>query len=293
MQFTPAADAPPIEKTVPIRKIGQVELKAALSEGYDDFKSKRGDLIFIGLLYPVIGIITAWVALGAEILPLVFPLAAGLSLLGPLVSTGFYELARRRERGIESSWWHFLDVFRSPSFDQIVVVGIVLIALFGAWVVAAGMIYAAFFGTNPPASVGGFLSQIFTTPEGWGMIVVGNLVGGLFALIVLAVSVVSLPMLIDKDVDAGTAIGTSIRAVRDNPAAMLRWGLTVAGLLALGALPFFLGLAFVLPVLGYATWHLYTKVVVRDGLPSAHADEVSAPARGDRGTPGSSATGER
>lgn len=275
MQFTPDVDAPPVSGTVRVRPIDQADLSAALAQGYDDFKSKRGDLIFIGLLYPVIGLVTAWVALGAEILPLVFPLAAGLSLLGPLVSTGFYELARRRERGLEASWWHFLDVFKNPSFDQIIAVGILLIALFGAWVVSAGLLYAAFFGVDAPTSIEGFLRDVFTTPRGWGMILLGNLVGALFALIVLAVSVVSLPMLIDKDVDAGTAIGTSIRTVRDNPAVMLRWGATVAGLLALGSLPFFLGLAFVLPVLGYATWHLYTKLVVREGLPDAHKDEVS------------------
>lgn len=274
MQFTPAADAPPVSGTVRVRPIDRADLSASLAEGWDDFKSKRGDLLFIGLLYPVIGLVTAWISMGAEILPLVFPLAAGLSLLGPLVSTGFYELARRRERGVESSWWHFLDVFKNPSFDQIIAVGILLIALFGAWVVSAGLIYAAFFGTEAPASIGGFLSEVFTTARGWGMILVGNLVGFVFALIVLAVSVVSLPMLIDKDVDAGTAIGTSIRAVRDNPGPMLRWGATVAGLLALGSLPFFLGLAFVLPVLGYATWHLYTKLVVREGLPDAHAPEA-------------------
>lgn len=276
MQFTPATDALPIDKQVTVRTIGAADLNAALSEGYADFKSKRGDLILVGLLYPVIGLVTGWAAMGTPILPLLFPLFAGLSLLGPLVATGFYELARRREKGIEASWWHFFDVVRNPSFDQIIVVGMLLIALFGGWVAAAALLYAVFFGAEPPASLASFLAQVFTTPQGWAMILVGNLVGLVFALIVLAVSVVSLPMLIDKDIDAGTAIGTSVRAVRANFGAMLRWGLTVAVLLVLGSLPFFLGLAFVLPVLGYATWHLYTKVVERKGLPDANPGEAKA-----------------
>ena len=271
MEISRSANVASAPTKVPIRTITAQDLHAVLAEGFADFNAKRGDLLFIGLLYPVIGLVAAWVALGDPILPLLFPLAAGLSLLGPLVSTGFYELARRREAGLESSWWHFLDVRKSPSLEGIVAVGIVLIALFGAWVASAGAIYWLFIGPQVPISAGDFLTRLFATPEGWAMMIAGNLVGLAFAVVVLAVSVVSLPMLIDKDVDAGTAIATSVRAVRHNGRVMLRWGATVAGLLILGTLPLFLGLAFVLPVLGYATWHLYTRLVAREGIAPAHA----------------------
>lgn len=260
------ADASPL-RDIPVRTITAEDLTASLREGYQDFLQKRGDLVFVGLLYPLIGICAALVASGGSILPLLFPMLAGLSLLGPLVSTGFYQLAKRREQGLESSWWHFFDVFKSPSREGILLTGIMLMAIFGAWLVAAGLIYAFFFGTTPPPTVGALLTDAFTTPRGWAMVLIGNAVGALFAVIVLATSVVSLPLLIDKQVDAATAVRTSLKAFSANRTLLLRWGIRVGILLVLGAIPVFLGLAFVLPMLGYATWHLYTRLVDRSAVP--------------------------
>jgi uncharacterized membrane protein len=253
-------------RDVPVRTITADDLTASLREGYQDFLEKRGDLVFVGLLYPLIGICAALAASGGSILPLLFPMLAGLSLLGPLVSTGFYQLAKRREQGLESSWWHFFDVFKSPSREGIFIAGIMLMAIFAAWLISAGMIYAFFFGTQPPPTVGQLLTQAFTTPQGWAMMLVGNAVGAFFAVIVLATSVVSLPMLIDKRVDAATAVRTSLRAFGANRTLLLRWGIRVGILLVIGAIPVFLGLAFVLPMLGYATWHLYTRLVDRTAI---------------------------
>lgn len=256
----------PMASGIPIRRIDAQDVRAAVREGYADFRAKRGDLLFIGFIYPLVGLVAAVAALGYSVLPLLFPIAAGISLLGPLVATGFYELARRREAGLESSWWHFFDIRKSRSADQIFMVGGLLIAIFLAWLAVAGFLYVAFMGGVPPHTLGALLTGLFTTPEGWGVILVGNLVGLGFAIVVLAVSMVSLPMLVDRDVDAGTAIVTSVRVARANPGATARWGLTVAVLLVLGSIPFFLGLAVVLPVLGYATWHLYTRAVDRSAL---------------------------
>lgn len=264
MASTPVASP---MRDIPVRTITQDDLTQSLRDGYRDFLDKRGDLVFIGLLYPLIGLFAAIAAKGGSILPLLFPMLAGLSLLGPLVSTGFYQLAKRREAGLESSWWHFFDVFKSPSREAIFLVGIMLMTIFGAWLMAAGITYTVFFGTSPPPTVGVLLSQAFTTPQGWAMILIGNAIGLVFAVIVLATSVVSLPMLIDERIDAATAVRTSVKAFNQNRPVMLRWGLRVALLLVLGAIPFLLGLAFVLPVLGYATWHLYTRLVDRGRLP--------------------------
>lgn len=264
MASLPAAASP--MRDIPVRTITAEDLTASLREGYHDFLEKRGDLVFIGLLYPLIGFCAALAASGGSILPLLFPMLAGLSLLGPLVSVGFYQLAKRREQGLESSWWHFLDAFKSPSREGIFLVGIMLMTIFAAWLVAAGLIYAAFFGTQPPPSIGALLTQAFTTPQGWGMVLIGNAVGAVFAVIVLATSVVSLPMLIDKRVDAATAVRTSLRAFGTNRTVLLRWGARVGVFLVIGAIPIFLGLAFVLPMLGYATWHLYTRLVDRSAI---------------------------
>lgn len=248
-------------RTAPsVRTITDQDLRAALRDGLADFREKRGDILLIGLLYPIVGFVTALAAKG-DYVWMFFPLVAGLSIMGPLVATGFYELARRREDGLESSWWHFLDVVRSPAFDSIAVVAGVLFALFGAWVFAAGIVYAAFFGGQNWPGLGGFLMEVLTTPQGWAMMIVGNLIGAVFAVAALALSAISLPMLIDRDVGAGPAMSASIELVRKNPRVMLRWGLIVTALLVLGGIPLFMGLALVLPWLGYSTWHLYRRAV--------------------------------
>jgi len=137
------------------------------------------------------------------------------------------------------------------------------------WLAAAMAIYQIFFvdanlGYRSPGEVGAFLNTLLTTSQGWGLIIVGNLVGLAFAVITLMINVVSFPMAVDQpDVGAATTIETSIRAFVRNPLPMLGWGLIVAVLLVIGSIPLFVGLAVVLPVLGYATWHLYTRVVVR------------------------------
>src|SRR5690348_14697914 len=142
-----------------------------------------------------------------------------------------------------------------------------LLAIIFLWLLAAVALYALIFGWTTPASVSDFLSMVFTTPRGWALIVSGAVVGAIFGWIVLALSVVSLPMLVDCDVTAGEAVSASWRAVHANKGEMLRWGIVVVALLVLGSIPLFVGLAFVLPWLGYATWHLYTRLVDRSAMP--------------------------
>lgn len=251
----------PIE-THDVRVIAAADLRDALREGWADFMEHRGDLVFVGVIYPLIGFVAAIVALQGSLIHLLFPLIAGVALLGPAVAVGFYELARRREQGLPSDWSHFLDVVKRPAFDSIIIVGALLLVIFFAWLSTAAALYLWLIGPAPE-TVGSFLTRLFTTPEGWALIVLGNLAGFVFAAAALTVSVVSMPMLVDKAVDARAAIDTSIHAVAANKGVMFRWGLIVAALLVLGSIPAFVGLAVVLPVLGYATWHLYTRLVAR------------------------------
>lgn len=260
-----AADRAPqaaSEPVLQVRKIGSEELGAALREGWDDFLARRGDLIFLGLLYPIIGLLAAALSLGGNLLPLLFPLVAGITLLGPVAATGFYELARRRESGQEATWRDFLDVRKRPSRNGIMMLTGILVVIFGLWISSAAILYLVVIGSYPETTAE-FLALVFTTPQGWLLIALGMLVGLAFAALVLTITVVSMPMLVDRDVNLADAIGTSVRAVMANKGAMVRWGLLVAGLLAIGSVPLFLGLAVVLPLLGYATWHLYTRLVVR------------------------------
>ena len=220
--------------------------------------------VFLCLIYPVVGFLLARWVLGTNVLPLLFPLAAGFALIGPFAAIGLYEMSRRREQGLDVSWKHALDVFRSPSLGAIAALGLLLVAIFLIWIAVAQAIYVAHFGYAPAASTPDFIHQVLTTPAGWSLIVVGNGIGFLFAVLVLTLSVVSFPLLLDRDVGAAVAVLTSVRAVLANPLVMAVWGFIVAALLVLGSLPAFFGLAVVMPVLGHATWHLYRKVVEPD-----------------------------
>src|SRR3954452_4143534 len=247
-----------------IRKITFADLQEALTRGVHDFLAMPSHAVFLCLIYPVVGFVLARLVLGANVLPLLFPLAAGFALIGPLAALGLYEMSRRREQGLDVSWKHALDIRRSPSLGAIVVLGLMLVAIFLVWIALAQAIYVANFGYAPAASMPDFANQVLTTPAGWTLAIVGNGVGFLFAVLVLTLGVVSFPLLLDRDVGVATAVLTSVRAVLANPFTMAVWGLIVAALLLAGSLPAFIGLAVVMPVLGHATWHLYRKMVEPD-----------------------------
>jgi uncharacterized membrane protein len=260
-----------------VRKIGLSDLRDALAQGIDDFRAFPTHVIFLSIIYPLIGLLLARLTLSYDLLPLLFPLAAGFALIGPFAAVGLYELSRRRELGLAVSWKDALGARRSPSLDGIIALGVLLLVIFVVWVAVAQAIYVANFGYAPAALIPDFLRQVFTTPAGWTLIIVGNGVGFLFAATVLAISIVSFPLLIDRDVGAVVAVLTSIRAVAKNPAMIALWGLIVAALLVIGSLPLFVGLAVVMPVLGHSSWHLYRKLVEPD--PSPRPDEPPHPAR--------------
>ena len=252
-----------------IRRLHPADLMDALARGWDDFSAMPSHAVFLCVIYPLIGIALALLTFGYATLPLLFPLAAGFALIGPLAAIGLYELSRRREAKLDVSAADALEVVRSPSIGAIVALGLVLMVIFFVWVAAAQAIYVANFGYAAPASIEQFVSDMLNTRAGWNVIILGNAVGFLFAVLVLMISVVSFPLLLDRDVGAATAILTSIRAVLLNPLTMALWGLIVAVLLLIGSLPAFIGLAVVLPVLGHATWHLYRKAVEPGASPRA------------------------
>ena len=243
-----------------VRRIGTADIAAALRAGYDDFLTIPTQLVFLCLLYPVIGFVAARTAT-ADLLPLLFPLVAGLSLMGPVMAVGLYELSRRREAGQPVSWLNAFDVLRSPAIIGIVVLGLVLLVLFGLWIGAARTIYLATIGPVAPEGIGGLLDMVMHSAGGTKLLLLGNFVGLLFAVVVLAISAVSFPMMLDRACNPAVAVATSLRVVMRNPVTMALWGITVAVLVALGSVPFFVGLAVVMPILGHATWHLYRRAV--------------------------------
>jgi uncharacterized membrane protein len=255
-------------KRIPIRTISDEDLRWSLRQGWEDFRDLRGDIFFAGLIYTLIGIAAVVMTTSKPLIPFFFPVVAGVALLGPIAAVGFYELARKREKHEEVHWYNFMDVRKRPSIDDMGLVAGLLLLIFAGWLIAAAALYALIFGWATPTSIGGFLSEVFTTSRGWTLIVAGAIVGAVFGWIVVALSVVSLPMLVDCDVSAADAVSTSWRAAHANKSELFRWGLFVTAMLALGSIPLFVGLAFVLPWLGYSTWHLYTRLVDRDAIPA-------------------------
>jgi uncharacterized membrane protein len=259
-----------------VRSVSFADLKAALAKGVDDFSAMPSHAVFLCIIYPIAGLVLGRLAIGYDVLPLLFPLMAGFALVGPFAAIGLYEMSRRREQGLDISWRHVFDVRHRPTFGAIVTLGVLLMAIFLIWIAVAQAIYVATFGYLPAASIPDFFKQVLTTPEGWTLIVVGNAVGFLFAVLVLTISVVSFPLLIDRDVGAAGAIVTSWRVVLANPVTMAAWGFIVAVLLMVGSIPLLFGLAVVMPVLGHATWHLYRRAV--EPNPGAPPELIPEPA---------------
>jgi uncharacterized membrane protein len=237
------------------------DLWACLRAGSEDFMETRADAVFVVLIYPIAGLLMFGFGLNRNMIPLLAPLIAGFALIGPVAAVGLYEISRKREQGAEAHWLDALGVFRSPSFGAILTLGFYLVALLLIWLMVAQSIYVQTLGPDLPTSFSTFLTQVFTTKAGWIMILSGILVGFFFALVALATSVISFPLLLDRKVGVPLAVVTSVRVLRHNPSVILTWGLVVSSALILGAIPMLLGLIVVIPVLGHATWHLYRCAV--------------------------------
>ncbi len=261
-----------------VRHISTSDLYHALARGYDDFAAFPSHAVFLCVIYPLLGILLIGFTFSTlSLLPLAVPIAAGFALVGPVAAIGLYEVSRRREAGLDRSPSHIFYVLHSPSLGSIIALSVLLMAIYLIWLVVAGGLYIVVFGYSAPASIEQFITDLLSTPRGWALIIVRWGIGFLFAALVLSISAISFPLLLDRDVGAASAMHTSLRVMAANPLPMALWGLIVATLLVIGSIPFFVGLAVVIPVLGHATWHLYRRAVEPDRYP--HGDSRPAPER--------------
>ena len=242
----------------PIRSLTTEDIRAALAAGWEDFKAAPVFGLFFAAVYTLGGIGIYFGLLGAGEPFWFIPVAAGFPLLAPFAAVGLYEVSRRREAGEPLSWGPILGALRGHGDGQLPVMAVVVLLVFGFWVILARGIFAIFVGQSGIGfeTLGHLLSL-----AGIAMLLIGTAVGALISLGLFAVTAFSLPMLLERPVDFVTAIITSVAAVRANGAVMLRWAVMIAGLLIVAMIPLFLGLLVVLPLLGHATWHLYRRTI--------------------------------
>jgi uncharacterized membrane protein len=251
-----------------IRSLTIHDLFDALAKGIDDAKAKPSFAPFCAAIYVVASVLAIMVVFDYDYLPLLFPVVSGAVLIGPFVTIALCEVSRRRERGLDYAELQGYNFFNAPGIKDIVFLGLLMIALFMFWLATAMTLYGLTVGDvwrsvpEAPASLMGFASSLFSTGEGWTLIILGNVFGFCFAVVSLCIGTFSFPLLLDRNIGIGAAVQTSVAAVKHNPIAMAVWGLIVVVLLLAGAIPFLAGLALVVPVLGHATWHLYRKAVV-------------------------------
>ncbi|MDX1779996.1 MAG: DUF2189 domain-containing protein [Thalassovita sp.] len=244
-----------------IRALRAADIRDTLRKGIDDFTYFRGDVLFMALFYPAIGILLTVAAFQQNLLPLLFPMAAGFALLGPFAAIGLYELSRLHEAGEPACWTEAFKVLRPAVAGPAFALGLYLFALYALWLYAAAWIYRITLGPDLPVSAGAFVNDILNTSEGTAMIVIGLGVGTVFAVLVLVTSLISFPMLVDRRVGLPLAVTTSFRLARQNPRVVGLWGLTVAAILVAASIPLFLGHILALPILGHATWHFYRAAI--------------------------------
>lgn len=243
-----------------ILSISADDVYAALAAGWADFRAAPAFGLFFGGIYALVGI-AVFLQLWSWERPLwIVPLALAFPLVGPFVAIGLYEVSRRREAGLELKWGKILGAVWRERNRQLPFMAFVMLSGALVWMFAAQVLVALFLGGMSPA-VYSDPSALLDTGGGLTMLLAGTLVGAVIAGFLFMISAVSLPLLVDRDIDVVTAMITSFEAVKRSPYAMVNWAWIVAATLFVAMVPLFLGLVVALPVLGHATWHLYRKVI--------------------------------
>ncbi len=244
-----------------VNTVSAADVSAALRSGIADFVRAPLFGLFFGGVY-VLGGLFILACLTVFGMPwMIIPVAIGFPLIGPFIAVGLYEISRRLERGEQLDWGDVLSVVIQQRHRQLGWMAFVVLFIFWIWIYQVRLLLAIFFGFKTFSSVPAFLETALTTGQGLSFLAVGTLVGGLLAFVLFSSTVIAMPLLLDRDIDFVTAMITSFKTVFSNPVPMLGFGVIIAVLTIIALLPAFIGLLVILPILGHATWHLYTRAI--------------------------------
>ncbi len=243
---------------VSIERPGLEAISAALREGVADWRMFRTDVLVNVVIYPLACALLAGVILDRALLPFIFPICAGVALVGPVATIWFAALSRQRERDGTATSDAAAAIFDSPRRLTVQALALLLIGLFALWIVVAGVLYSLTLGQ---VAGGSFLGNLFATTPGNIMLVLGMLLGAGFAIVALPIGLVGFQLALDREMGVGEVIALSLRTALANPKLSLAWGGVVVAGLVLGALPGLLGLSVAVPILGHASWHLYRRLL--------------------------------
>lgn len=244
-----------------VNRITANDITEALKAGFSDFLARPFMSGFFGLFYAAFGLLLVWCLVWLDMIWLVIPALVGFPLFAPFAAAGLYEMSRRLEMGENFGWSEILTVMANQRKREMGWMAFVTLFLLWVWFYQFRTVLVIVLQDSAFSDLEGFLDAVFFTPEGWTFLAIGTCVGALLSAVLFSVTVVAMPMLLDRDMDFVSAMLTSVRAVRENPVVMLSWAGIVAVTMFLSLVPAFLGLIFTLPILGHTTWHLYRRVV--------------------------------
>lgn len=247
--------------TLTINRVTAEDIRASLKAGFADFLARPVMSGFFGLFYALFGILFIWALVWLGKIWMVIPAAVGFPLVAPFAAAGLYEMSRRMQRGERFGWSDILTVMANQRNRELGWMAFTTLFIFWVWVYQIRLWLAIILQDASFSDVDGFLSIVFFTPEGWTFLAIGTVVGAGLSAVLFSVTVIAMPMLLDRELDFVTAMLTSIRVVVENKGVMLTWAAIIAVTILLSLVPAFLGLIFTLPILGHATWHLYQRAV--------------------------------
>ncbi len=259
---TPPDNLTPQPQTVPeVNTVTSSDITASLKAGFSDFLARPVMSGFFGLFYALFGILFVWGLVWLGKIWMIIPAIVGFPLVAPFAAAGLYEMSRRLQKGESFGWSEILGVMANQRKREMGWMAFVTLFIFWVWIYQIRLWLAIILQNASFSDFDGFLSIVFLTPQGWTFLAVGTCVGAFLSAVLFTVTVIAMPMLLDRETNFVSAMLTSIRVVSESPVVMLTWAAIISVTMLLSMVPAFLGLIFTLPILGHATWHLYQRGV--------------------------------